>query len=72
MNKKINLNYDEILARANELYFIAKTDGMTDREIIYADEEDINIKSDQVKSILKALIEAINNSQYRPAGLGPL
>lgn len=69
---KTQLNYDEILARANDLYFTSKTYGMTDKELLYADKEDINIKSEQTKSILKALVEAINDSEYRPAGLGPL
>lgn len=58
-----DLNYDDILARADRLYFDSKVSKMTDaREIINADTEDIKIKSDQVKAILRALVEAINKN----------
>jgi len=52
----MNLNYETILARANEFYKEAKVE----KYPTYKD-EDFEIKSDQVKAILKALIEELNN-----------
>lgn len=50
------LNYNQILARANQLYKQAK---IGDEDIYTPPEMLPEIRSDQVKSILKALIEAI-------------
>jgi hypothetical protein len=51
----MNLNYETILARANKFYREAKLEIYP----AYSD-EDFEIKSDQVKAILKALIEELN------------
>lgn len=51
----MNLNYENILARANQFYKEAKIE-----QYPSYDKEDFEISSDQVKSILKALIEKLN------------
>ena len=58
-----DLNYEDILDRANQIYFDSKLNKMNDRETLHADKEDIKIKSDQVKAILLALVETINKNQ---------
>ena len=57
----MNLNYETILTRANEFYRESK------QEIFPAySDESFEIKSDQVKAILKALIEELNNTTCGP------
>lgn len=51
----MNLNYETILARANKFYKESKVEKYPDYN-----EEDFEIKSDQVKAFLKALIEELN------------
>jgi hypothetical protein len=51
------MNYESILARANDLYRASKID-----EGHYP-ETRLEIRSDQVKSILQALVEAINDRE---------
>jgi hypothetical protein len=52
----MNLNYQTILARANALYKEAKSSKLPDYQV----NKELEIESDQVKSILQALIEELN------------
>lgn len=57
----MNLDYQTILTRANQLYAEAKTKHIDPDTLKYwAPEMFPTIESDQVKSILKALIEELN------------
>lgn len=51
------MNYESILARANEIYRAQKG--------IAVNFMHVEIRSDQVKSILQALVEAINEDKKR-------
>ena len=53
----MNLDYQTILTRANSLYKEAKREKYP---LYYNTDDDFEIKSDQVKSILKDLIEELN------------
>jgi hypothetical protein len=69
----MQLNEEKILKRADELYVKAKWE---QRPSVLADQSlaefsdynpDCSIRSDQVKCLLKALVEAINNQQETDA-----
>ncbi len=57
----MKLNYEEILARTNELYSKEKTKNFPPKDLLYwAPEMLPKVESDSVKCMLKALVEAIN------------
>lgn len=64
--KADKLDYDKVLERANELYCKEKLKHVSPSSLSYmAPELFPQIQSDQVKSILQALVEAINNENIR-------
>jgi hypothetical protein len=53
----MNLDYEKVLTRANQLYKEAKWEKYP---LYYNEDDDFEIESDQVKCMLKALIEELN------------
>ena len=61
-NTPSQLKFDDILQRANTLYAVEKTKHLPKETIMYmAPELFPTIQSDQVKCIVRALVEAINS-----------
>lgn len=57
------LNFEHIMQRANTLYAVEKTKHLPKETIMYmAPELFPTIQSDQVKCIVRALVEAINSN----------
>lgn len=60
---KPQLNFDAILKRANTLYAVEKTKHLPKERIMeLAPEQLPTIQSDQVKCIVRALVEALNSN----------